>query len=334
MSSSTSSFEQAAVAGWSKWLVRYLVTLAVLAAALALFVVVMDPFSTGRFALTQRIDITTSNPRLSDAALVRDKRFNGAIFGDSVAIGLDPQAVASQSKWRLLQLAMFAASAREVTTVASAFERHHSDGSTLEIFVVDSRWCSDDPKAQDSDAVFPAWLYNSNDATYLANLQLSSEAVVASVTRLQIWAGLVQPPLREDGYAPWSYGHNAATFIQTRPVEAAAPTAPMPALDVLAAHISALGDNRALAVVFAPQHVSVLPVPGSAAAVRLEACKQRVHDMVARRPRAAYLDLMIDNPLAQDAENFTDPLHLDGRGLPSFAAGVAQLIEHSGLKPD
>src|SRR5262249_20525841 len=150
----------------------------------------------------------------------------------------------------------------------------------------------DDPKAQNSDAVFPAWLYDSSDAKYLANLQLSSEAVVASLMRLQIWTGLAKPPLRDDGYAPWAFGNIPSTFKEQRPVDGPAPGAPAPALDVLAAHLAALADNRAFVLVFAPLHVSTLPVPGSAAELRIAACKQRVQDIVAHRRRAAYLDLM------------------------------------------
>src|SRR5690242_2227398 len=99
---------------WRNWLWLTLSLAAAGSIMLWLAVVLIDPFSTGRFALTQRIDMTTTNARLGDAALVRDPRFNGAIFGDSVAATLDPRSAAGHSNWRLASLAIYAAGASEV----------------------------------------------------------------------------------------------------------------------------------------------------------------------------------------------------------------------------
>ncbi len=119
----------AAARAWRNWLWLVLSLGVAASVALWLAVVLIDPFSTGRFALTQRIDITTTNSRLADAALARDQRFNGAILGDSVAITLDPRVVTRGSNWRLAQLGLYAAGAAEVVAVASEFERHHREGA-------------------------------------------------------------------------------------------------------------------------------------------------------------------------------------------------------------
>ena len=318
---------------WRNWLLLVLSLGAVASIALWLAVVLIDPFSTGRYALTQRIDITTTNSRLADVAVARDKRFNGAILGDSVSITLDPRSVARGSNWRLAQLGIYAADVSEVITVANEFEREHRDGRTLEIFVLSHRWCGDNISALKGNIPFPYWLYDTSDAVYLSRL-LSPEAVSLSLMRLKIWLGKASPELREDGYLDRVFVQTIAVIPSQRPTEGPSPAAPFPAIDALTAHIAALSDNRAVAIVFAPLYVGTLPVAGSAAAARLDACKQRMRDVAARRPHAAYLDLMTENSVTLRKENYFDPLHLVTAAVPQFETGIVQLIAQSGLRPE
>ncbi len=318
---------------WRNWLLVVLSLGIIASLVLWLAVVLIDPFSTGRFALTQRIDITTTNSRLADVAVARDRRFNGAILGDSVSITLDPKSVARGSNWRLAQLAIYAADVSEVVTVANAFERAHRDGRTLEIFVLSNRWCGDNPSALNGNIPFPYWLYDTSDAVYLLRL-LSPEAVSLSLMRLKIWLGRARPELRDDGYLDRVFVRTIAEMPMQRPSEGPAPSAPFPAIDALIAHIAALPEDRAVAIVFAPLYVGTLPVAGSPAAVRLDACKQRLHDLAARRPHAAYLDLMTENSLTLDAANYFDPLHLVSAAVPRFEAAIAGAIAKSDLRPE
>jgi hypothetical protein len=318
---------------WRNWSLLVLSLGAVASVALWFAVVLIDPFSTGRFALTQRIDITTTNSRLADAALARDPRFNGAILGDSVAITLDPAVVARGSSWRLVQLGLYAAGAAEVVAVANEFERHHREGRTLEIFVLSNRWCDIGPAALKGPVPFPQWLYGSSDATYLSRL-LSPQAVSLAVMRLKIWLGKARPELREDGYLDRIFEPASGLLPNQRPAEGASPAAPFPVIDMLAAHIAALPEQRAIAIVFAPLYAGILPIAGSAAAIRLDACKQRLREVAARRPGAAYLDLMTENSLTQAAANYFDAIHLATPGVSKFGADIAHLIAENGLRPE
>jgi hypothetical protein len=65
----------------------------------------------------------------------------------------------------------------------------------------------------------------------------------------------------------------------------------------------------AIAFVFVPAYIVALPEEGSAAARRLQACKDRVRSLAKRSPNAVYLDFMTDNPLVRDPSNFTYDLH-------------------------
>jgi hypothetical protein len=318
---------------WRNWLILVLSLGAIASIVLWLAVVLIDPFSTGRFALTQRIDITTTNSRLADVAVARNPDFNGAILGDSVSITLDPRSVAPSSNWRLAQLGIYAADVAEVITVANTFEREHRNGRTLEIFVLSHRWCGDNISALKGDIPFPYWLYDTSDAVYLSRL-LSPEAVSLSLMRLKIWLGKARPELRDDGYLDRVFVQTVADIPAQRPTEGPSPAAPFPAIDALTAHITALPDNRAVAIVFAPLYVGTLPVAGSAAAARLDACKQRLRDVAARRPHGAYLDMMTENSLTREPGNYFDPLHLISAAVPQFETGIARLIEQAGLKPE
>ena len=70
---------------WRTWLLVMLSLSVSFSAALYAVVVLVDPFSTGRFALTHRVDFATSNTRLANAGLVRDTQFDATIIGDSTA---------------------------------------------------------------------------------------------------------------------------------------------------------------------------------------------------------------------------------------------------------
>jgi hypothetical protein len=70
---------------WRRWLVAFLATTAVVGIAVYLAIVLIDPFATGRFTPVGRIDLASGNPRLDKAGLVRDLRFDAAIFGSSTA---------------------------------------------------------------------------------------------------------------------------------------------------------------------------------------------------------------------------------------------------------
>jgi hypothetical protein len=122
---------------WRHWLWRFGGLFAATSVGLYLCVILVDPFATGRFALTQRIDVATPVSRLAKAGVVRDPQFNAAIFGSSMGMPLDPAKVGAGTGWRVAQLAIEAALPPNQLTVARAFERHHRTGDALDIFILD-----------------------------------------------------------------------------------------------------------------------------------------------------------------------------------------------------
>jgi hypothetical protein len=296
---------------WRHWLWRFGGVFAATSVGLYLCVILVDPFSTGRFALTQRIDVATPVSRLAKVGIVRDPEFNAAIFGSSLGVPLDPVEVGAGTGWRVAQLAIEAALPPNQLTVARAFERHHRLGAALDIFILDSLWCRlGDPYAGGSGP-FPTWLYESPDSEYLSRIFFPI-AIETMVVRIEIWLGLAPQRGRSDGFvviSPSDGGVRQAPPVVHRPVDGPPVDAGFPALDALADHVARRPAASATAFVFVPAYIAALPEEGSAAARRLQACKDRVRNLTERRPNTAYLDFMTDNPLVRDPSNFTYDFH-------------------------
>jgi hypothetical protein len=296
---------------WPHWLWWFGGSFAATSIGLYLCVLLVDPFATGRFAITQRIDVATRVSRLAKAGIVRDQELNAAIFCSSMSLPLDPVAVGAGTAWRIAQLGIEAALPPNQLTVARAFERHHRSSTTLDIFILDILWCRPgDPDTQASGP-FPTWLYESPDSEYLSRIFFPL-AVQTAVVRIAIWLGLDSQRARPDGFVaifPSDGDLRPAPPVVYRPVDAPPVDVGFPALDALADHVARRPAASAVAFVFVPAYIAGLPEEGSAAARRLQACKDRVRNLAERRPNTAYLDFMIDSPLIRNPSNFTYDLH-------------------------
>lgn len=304
---------------WRRWLSTFVVLTVLGATILYIAVVAIDPYATGRFALTDAVDLANTDQRLTRGALVRDSRFNAAIIGASTSLPLDPKVIGEASRWRMAQLSLVGSLPAEQLVVARAFGRHHRSQPTLEVFGLDELWCRPDAADQNGWGGFPRWLYEGSDVRYLTNV-FSPDAVETAARRIGIWLGLVVPALRADGYEPpfakWGQVDLAAIVS---PTEAAPPEAGFPAIDALAAYIQNLSRETRLVLMFEPIYRNALPVADSLADARLRECKRRVQALVKGRPDSGYLDLMNDNAISRDPANFLDGLH--------YRRSAAELIE-------
>jgi hypothetical protein len=66
-------------------------------------------------------------------------------------------------------------------------------------------------------------------------------------------------------------------------------------------------------LLFVPFHVSELPLPDSDADAWLNSCKARAKAIAETNPRTLLIDLMREDVLARDANNFTDARHVRDR---------------------
>ncbi len=317
---------------WRRWLFTFLATTVVLGAVVYVAIVLIDPFATGRFTPIRSIELASNNPRLLKAGLVRDMRFDAAIFGSSTGYPLDPRKIGDASGWRVAQVAIPASLPPSQLQVARAYQRFHAGQPTLQIYVLDHLWCRPDDPASGGWGAFPYWVYESSDAEYLSRI-LFPEGVKAAMQRVAIWTGLAQPPARDDGFMTKDMAPIPREQImgRERPTADEAPNAGFPALDLLAQHIAALPANVRVAFVFAPPYVSVLPVAGSPAEARQQACKARAREIVSRREGNAYLDLMSENDITRDETNYFDERHYNQPAATKVATAIVAALKESGL---
>jgi len=327
--------ERGAEPAWRRWLVLFIAALLGLAGALYLAVVLLDPFSTGRFTPLQRIDIAIHSVALSNAGRVRDPSFDSAIMGNSVARRIDPARLSVATGRRFVLLAVDALLPDQQLVIARAFARHHR-GTASFVFVLDPFWCADNVRAWPRRRELQEWLYQSSDFEYLSRI-FFPQAIEAAGRRLLILAGRLGPARPPNGYEPINTLYVPADMPERmrtmqRPRDAAAPDAPFPLLDLLAHFVAGVEPQVNVLMIFPPAFVGSLPEPGSAADRREAACKGAAQRIAAGRPNTEYLDLRIENEKTRLIANFYDPNHyrddiareieqaIAGRFLSAFGA--------------
>jgi hypothetical protein len=304
---------------WRGFVVRFLaVFVAVLAVTLA-FVILIDPYDSGRFPNLGISGVSDTTQRTENVSLGRSKKFNAAVFGNSHGQLLDPDRLTQATGLSFVQLTIPGAYAPEQLAMMRWFIRHHPRIGAL-VLAADERWCSADPQPW---KWFPFWLYGDSDLQYLAN-SLNSRSVGAAFRRIKHAMGLLQPshPRGYDDYErrlPPDYRFDFPPPAPA-PASAAFDLGPrqFPAIDRLAAELEAAPAGTPVVVVFPPVYFAVLPNDPHSVAV-LKECKERLARLAAARPRSGFLDLLVDSPIARDQASFDDIDH--------YRAPVARHIE-------
>jgi hypothetical protein len=300
---------------WRRWLIAFALFSAAGLALLYAFIMLVDPYTTGRFALTQRLDRVSKNQFFAKAGIIRDPQFDAAIFGASTAGSLDPAPIGAASGRRVVQLAFYGTVPQTNRFISRIFEQHHRARPTAQIIILDSHWCS--PDIMPLPHPFPAWVYESSNREYLSQL-FDTEAAKTAWRRLGIWLGLAGQSIPANGFAPiFPEGYDpqvvSKRLLELKPdPNAPPPDAPFPELDALAAHLDRLEPQTQVLLTFLPVFFTSLPPQGSAAALRDAACKDRVRRIAGRRPNTAVLNMERDSALARDVANYVDAIHFRG----------------------
>jgi hypothetical protein len=335
MNSSISTSEPAAPdaigAGWSRWLIVFVVGSALGLGALLGVIVLVDPFSTGRLTPLARVDIAIGNRIYSDAGRVRDPQFDAAIFGNSHAVLIHPARLSQATDRHFVTLAINAMDAGDQAYLMTTFDRRHPDQKLVFVVVLDDYWCAEHALKNPAFRL-PRWFYDGSTLAYLGHL-LSPEALRASFRRLQILAGLASTEGRADGYE----GRELAPIFvdgqlkgMTRSPDSADPEAPFPVLHELEQALADLRSDSMVLLAFVPVFSEYTPA-ASRNGRRLATCKARVRAIAHGRPRTEMVDLRVDLLKVGDPANFIDATHF-GAGLArdveaGIAAGVIALVK-------
>jgi len=283
------------------------------------FLLVVDPYDTGRFPTPLRAGVFDGGSRTANASRGRDPSFNAAVFGNSRGQLLDPAKLSEATGSSFVQLTTPGSGPKEHMTMMRYFMAHHS-GVAAMVLSVDEMWCGHDPPLP-IIFPFPFWLYR-GDLEYLAHL-LSTRAITSAQNRIKLAIGKV-PPTDPRGYVDYETGRarnfhpglaaDAGDAIPPKP-----PNTYFPALDQLDAVLAELPPQAGFVIVMPPVHQTVLPRRGTQIAADLPACKEALARRVAGRPRSGFLDYLIDGPISREADNFMDQQH--------YRMNIARLIE-------
>ncbi len=335
MSLSISNSEEADRAIWRRWIVGFVSTWAFISLMLLAIVVVFDPFSTGRLTPITRIDFV-GDKHYADAARIRVLSFEGAIFGNSHVLRIDPENLTRLTGRRFVSLALEATGPQEHMFLMRMFDRERRVGSYVLILGMDDLTCMPKKLPDQPGGLIPQWLYDGSDFTYLSHI-LSTYALRMTIRRITIllgWQG-GEPP---DGYVfeptiKLNPGRLLEVFARPQPADAPPPDAPFPYLDDLEQTVKSLNRDDVVLLVFMPVYWNQLPVAGSQADARMAACKARADAIARLLPRGAMLDLRIDGPKVRDRANFFDPTHYKDEITRDIEAAIAQRINSLSTAP-
>lgn len=291
-----------------------------------LFVVLVDPWGMLPLRLPlPRVPIST-NARYSFPALAESGAFDSAIFGTSAVRLLRPAMLDALFGARFANLAMNSATAYEQTRLRGVFLRHHPAPRVVMIGL-DEQWCavgdvySKFPPPSFQPQPFPEWMYGGSPwRGYLRVMNLY--ALQESANQFAVIAGLKAQRYGSDGYT--SFVGDDRLYDPTRArmhlAGERAPDAPPPlefdptslrfsVHDLLRQALVAIPQSTLKTLFFVPYHVALQGVPGSAHALELQTCKQRIAELVRPVPNLVLADFMIPSPITREDANYWDPHH-------------------------
>jgi hypothetical protein len=284
------------------------------------FLLVVDPWDTGRFPTPMPSGVFDIERRTATASRGRDLRFDSAIFGNSRTYSIDPRRLSAATGYEFVSLGTPDAGPREEIQATRYFLQYHPAARAI-VFATDERWCSHDPSVPMLN-VFPFWLYRGN-LEYLAHL-LSTRSFNAAQVRIKLAMGRVA---RTDprGYLDYEVGRvwNFHPPVPSEPAAAPASApvqanASFPGIEMFDGLLAELPRETRFMLLMPPLYYAALPRPGTQEAADLLACKAALAQRLGRQG-VAFLDYQVDVPLSRDPKNFMDMKH--------YRNNVARIIE-------
>jgi hypothetical protein len=334
---------------WRRFALAYLGVFAGVVGVVYAFIIVVDPYDSGRFPLLGLHGVldglprsrnaaaggatqsgaaafgdTDTSQRTGNVALGRAARFNAAIFGNSHGQLISPQRLSRATGLDFVQLTVPGANVREQLATMHWFMRHHPEAGAL-VLALDERWCVTDP-ALPLRSPFPFWLYGDSNLVYLANA-LSTRTLRDSVRRVAFPGGAAAS-IDSAGYSDYEVG-KAWGFKPSKPAPAEGFPArddrpfrrepDFPGLIRLDALLGEIPAKTPVVIVLPPQFYTELPPEGTGGARFRDYCKWQIALRAERGAGSAFLDFLVDSAITRNPENFMDAEH--------YRSNVAEMIE-------
>ena len=320
MSSSISSSEMPAeVLAWKQWIAIFVAWLVLGFGGLYSFVLFLDPYDTGQFAVVKITGIVDESPRTAVASRARDARFDAAIVGNSTGQLLAPKQLSELTGSHFVQLTMPGTGPREQFVTMHWFARHHPRISAL-VIVTDETWCTQDPPCPYSIR-FHFGCTRTACLNILAVYSRGKRSTVHSGAFYWRW-GCVRRPnpvamsiTRRGGLEFSSRSHRTAGGFATPAFRF---RTIVPCRRQIA-RLNARSAGNAGRVRHAPRILHAHSAAGQRCGSSCWRCKAGLAAAVADRPRSGFLDFLINNAVTRDPENFMDYKH--------YRAAIAREME-------
>jgi hypothetical protein len=317
--------ERADAPPWRRFALTFVAVFLGLLAVFYAAVILIDPFDAGYFPSILGHGVVDPNEQTNIASRARDPRFNAAIFGNSHGQLLDPARLSPATGLDFIQLYALGSGPREQMLIMRYFLRRHPHVRAI-VLAADRSWCTHDPRLPREVGVtpFPTWLYSESRIEYLENV-LSARMIPIMRQRVLLALGKLSP-IDPVGYSDYEIGRTWS-FKPVIPKPSAAASPPptvtpdtsFPAIDAFTRLTSTLPAETSVVIVMPPFFYTILPPPGSQAAVELALCKGRLARLAESHGHGAFIDLLIDSPMSRDPANFMDHDHV--------RAAVARVME-------
>lgn len=224
-------------------------------AALAVGLVLLDPYDTGRLTPLGPKGMAEGPSWQVNASRARDPQFDSAIIGNSRAQMIEPAILDEATGSRFVNLSIQGAGPLELQLVLATFLRHHAAPRAI-VIGVDEWWCRPEQKRCDK---FPYWLYAPGAVEYLRGL-VRYQTLEHTPRRFAVLRGGTAMA-RPDGY--WDYtslylGMTGSEAAQRRMrdgerlSQSENPKNVFPAVAILKNMLDALPDSTGVAVVWPP----------------------------------------------------------------------------------
>jgi hypothetical protein len=295
-------------------------------------VILIDPFSTGRFTPIQRIDLATNNYSYGHVVRIRDLTFDAAIVGNSHGMAFDPARLSKLTGRTFAHLSRTGGLPGEQAILAKAFAYQRRGLAPVIMVILDELWCGHlESYAKTTDS-FPTFLFEGSDRAYLSNV-FTEHAIRTAARRLLMFAGLAEDRRRRDGLDPdairgtrSSTPHQLAALRSLERPSNVPLNWPMPSLALWPGLLAELDRETRLVLYFSPLPLGKVPQRGSPAEQRLDACKAYFRAIVAARPHTIMIDRWVDDAFSRDIGNFSDPGHFRSELAPALEQEIADAL--------
>ena len=271
------------------------------------FLIVIDPFDTGRLTPLKRTGMFYAGPRKANASRMRDPSFDAAIFGNSTSQLINPQRMNALTGQNFVQLTVPGTGPMEQRAMIEQLFRVRGDGIKTLILGFGALWC-DPPRQTSTLHPFPFWLYTDNTVDYLRGL-FRMDSIHSVPRRIQALRKK-QRMADRDGFS--DYELTSIYDETTIPV--------VPELPISKTGVHSARDSLAAVLVIIPPQTRVIllhPPAFTPANIHLSArgletkrlCKSELADVAAKRPHTVVVDRWVEDVFTRNRSLFYDYNH-------------------------